>query len=378
MHVLLLAKSFPHIFEPGAVVFVTEQAVALQKKGVKTGLVAAVFISWKHLLKFRFSIFGLKKFDYNGVHVIIRRTPVFPFAKKINHKRRDRILRKLTDEYMKDHGQPDICHIHGFYCGHEAIRLKKTYGIPLITTEHYSVFAREMLNKQELERAENLYAESAVRIAVSLEFKDLLEKKFKLEFQCLPNIVDVDKFVPHPNTADSKGFVILNVGSLDSNKNQALLLEALAKLPEEFSLIIAGKGPEKKRLIEQANNLGIQQRVKFIGFIPHDRLVALFQNSDVLAVTSRYETFGVVMIEAMSCGIPVVSTPVGVATWLINDERLGYITDYEADKIAFAIQNVKSNQQDRSFIRNFAVSNFSSDMISQKLIQIYNSIIRHE
>jgi L-malate glycosyltransferase len=376
MHVLLLAKSFPHKFEPGSVIFVAEQALSLQKKGIQTGFVAAVFISWRHLLRFRFSIFGLRKFNYNGIHVIIRKTPVFPFAKNLNHKRRDRILRKLTDIYMRDHGKPDICHVHGFYCGNEGIRLKKTYGIPLITTEHYSVFAREMLNKLELKRARNLYSESAVRIAVSMEFKVLLEKKFSLEFQYLPNIVDVEKFVPPLTPADSRGFIILNVGNLDPNKNQGLLLNALAKLPEEFSLIIAGKGTEHKRLLKQANQLGVKHRVEFLGFIPHDRLVSLFQKADVLAVTSHYETFGIVMIEAMSCGTPVVSTPVGAAPWLINDERLGYIADYEAAQIADAIQKVKSNQPDRNFIRNFAVSNFSSDMISQELIQIYNKIIR--
>ena len=285
------------------------------------------------------------------------------------------MLKKLMERYISENGVPDICHAHGFYNGNEAIRLKNKYSVPFVTTEHYSVFGRNMLSTRELKMANRVYTESSARIAVSMDFKSLLEEKYNLEFQYLPNIVDVEKFHPSEKPVDSKRFVILSVGSLDRNKNQTLLLEALAKLPEEFSLMIAGKGPDQKRLMKQANDLGIQHRVEFLGFVPQNTLVSLFQKADVLAVTSLYETFGIVMIEAMSCGIPVVSTPVGAAPWLINDERVGYIADYDAIQIADAIKKVWTNQWDRNFIRNFAISNFSSEMISKKLIQLYKNII---
>lgn len=334
------------------------------------------FVSWKHLIKTRKKDFGYRRYSENELNAIVYQIPVLPFLKILNHRRRDKILTKLSERYMNKYGIPDVCHVHGFYCAREAIRLKRKYGVPYVITEHYSVFARNMLNKKEIQRAGEAFTESSERIAVSHEFRQLLERMFHLDFTYLPNIVDVEKFSVSGESSENKKFTVLSVGSLDQNKNQQLLLNAFAQFPYPDSrLIIAGTGNKLQKLRQLSKEIGISDRTEFAGYVPHKELPVLYQQSDVLVVTSKYETFGIVMIEAMSSGIPVVSTPVGAAEQLLKDERLGCITDFSVDSVCQALIKIKTQNYDKNVIRTFAELNFSSNKVSQELKQIYKRVI---
>lgn len=123
--------------------------------------------------------------------------------------------------------------------------------------------------------------------------------------------VDLTRFTP--GAAPANDHVIgLNVGALYPVKDQALLLRALARLPETVSVRIAGQGPLLAQLQGLAAGLGLAARVQFLGPVDHGALPAVYAGASVFVQTSRHEAQGMALLEAAACGVPAVGTPVGV------------------------------------------------------------------
>jgi len=377
MHVLFLAKAYNDKYDKGSGVFVREQALAIASQNVTTGVIAVNFTSWKKC----FTSFSLRtkisKDTSNGIQSLVYQTPVIPFFKAINHWRRDKLLKKLSEKYFDLFGTPDVCHVHGFYCGNEAIRLKKQHNIPYIITEHYSVFARQMTSKSERKRAKAAYEQSFERIAVSPDFCNLLKKTFQLDFQYIPNIVHVEKFPLKTNNKETGFFNFLIVGTLNSNKNHQLALEAIPLIKEKnCRLTIIGTGPLMNKLKKTAAKLTITDTVDFVGYVDNQLLFHYFHQNHALLVTSKYETFGITMIEAMCCGLPVISTPVGVAHSLITDKKFGYICKPNPHDLAQAMQHIMSSKFDPHIIRTMITETFSAEIIAMKLITLYEKTFK--
>lgn len=130
-----------------------------------------------------------------------------------------------------------------------------------------------------------------------------------------------------------RGTRILTVGSLKEQKNHSLLLRAFAQLPcPDARLMLVGQGKEEARLHALAADLGIEEKLIFSGF--HTDPSAFYETADLFVLSSDYEGFGNVIVEALSCGLPVVSTdcPSGPAEILENGRfgRLTPIGDAEA------------------------------------------------
>jgi glycosyltransferase involved in cell wall biosynthesis len=124
--------------------------------------------------------------------------------------------------------------------------------------------------------------------------------------------VDATTFtLPKPNHQPTKTKLI-HVASLVGVKDQAKLLRALAHLDESITLDIIGTGPEENHLRTLAAELGISQRVNFLGAVAHLDLPAHYQQSTLNVLTSRHEGLGMVTLEAAACGIPTVGTSVGL------------------------------------------------------------------
>jgi len=155
-------------------------------------------------------------------------------------------------------------------------------------------------------------------IAVSKGVKEDLMKTFNLppkKIKVIYNPHDIDKLqelsreqIDHPWLVDKKYPVIINVGSLTYKKGQDILLKAFKIVSEkiESRLIILGDGPLLKQLKDLAKELGIENKVDFAGFQKNP--FAFIARSDVFVLSSRWEGFPNVLIEAMACGVPVIST----------------------------------------------------------------------
>jgi glycosyltransferase involved in cell wall biosynthesis len=193
--------------------------------------------------------------------------------------------------------------------------------VKLIIAEHNTIsyilkFSKNKTLKKILSKA--LYKKVDNIIAVSKGVKEDLVKNFNLpqeKIKVIYNPHDIDKIqeltreqVNHPWLVDKKYPVIISVGRLTYQKGQDILLKAFKIVSEkiESRLIILGEGPLLKQLKDLAKELGIENKVDFVGFQKNP--FAFIARSDVFVLSSRWEGFPNVLIEAMACGVPVIST----------------------------------------------------------------------
>jgi glycosyltransferase involved in cell wall biosynthesis len=108
-------------------------------------------------------------------------------------------------------------------------------------------------------------------------------------------------------------YTFFSAGSLDGNKNHKLLIDAFARVVSRVPvrLRIAGDGPQRNQLVAQARELGIDAQISFLGVLDKAGMLRELGAADCFALSSRYETFGVVVIEAIAAGLPVVATRCG-------------------------------------------------------------------
>ncbi|HUN08901.1 MAG TPA: glycosyltransferase [Aggregatilineales bacterium] len=166
----------------------------------------------------------------------------------------------------------------------------------------------------------------------------------------IPLGVDAAHFRPDPSSGSNHGKLI-HVASLIGVKDQATLLSAMTHLPDHITLGIIGEGPESARLELLTAALGIQHRVQFAGAVPHQELPKHYQRASLHVLTSRHEGQGMVTLEAAACGLPTVSTAVGIVP---DDPDLGvYVSVGDDAALAGAITALLQNtEQLRARSRN--------------------------
>jgi glycosyltransferase involved in cell wall biosynthesis len=157
----------------------------------------------------------------------------------------------------------------------------------------------------------------------------------------IPHGVDNERFHPdagpHP-APDSEKFTLLYVGRLGPRKGVDLAIESFSTLDRaDVELIIAGTGRHEARLENLASDLGIADRVQFLGLVPDNELPALYASSDLFLLLSAYEGYGLVLLESMACGTPVVASRVGGITTVVSGMS-GALVSRQTDSIANSIE----------------------------------------
>ena len=201
----------------------------------------------------------------------------------------------------------------------------------------------------------------------------------------IPCGVDFHRFKPHdkPSARRQLGFsgddfLVLYVGRYAPVKGLHRLLEAvgqLTHLPKLRLVIIGGDGPHTpmlRQLQSKAADLNIQHRVTLAGRVEQKILPRYYSAADVLAVPSYYESFGLVPLEALACGTPVVATPVGAMEKIVNDGVTGYVAA-DSDPTHFARlmeaiwlkqrQNSLSPSKIRASVREFTWARSASMLL---------------
>ncbi len=150
----------------------------------------------------------------------------------------------------------------------------------------------------------------------------------------------------HPRDRDTAkaelglvGPVILCVGALIARKSQNLLIEALVNIPLA-TLLLAGDGEAERNYRTLAAQLGVSDRVRFMGSVPHERLPALYAAADVMALVSSSEGLANAWVEALASGTPVVASNVGGAPELLQSPDAGRIVKRDPSDIAAAINQL--------------------------------------
>lgn len=159
---------------------------------------------------------------------------------------------------------------------------------------------------------------------------------------------------------------LATVGRLVRRKNLSSLVTALSRLGrDEVQLLIIGDGPEQSALEAQAQQLGVAQRIQFRGFVPEEMKYQLLQAADVFVLPSLHEAFGLVYLEAMHCGLPVVAGRPGGQEDYLSDGRTGFLVPHaDIDALVAALQRLvidpelraTMSQYNRTVAQRFSVA----------------------
>ena len=198
-----------------------------------------------------------------------------------------------------------------------------------------------------------------------------------------PPGIDTNIFIPLIDRHLQGEQYILCVGRLnDPRKNISLLLQAINLLPSNLNhvkLITAGANPPREYWAE-VEFLGLQNRVKHV-FQPETKeLIKLYQGSTVFALPSAEEGFGVVIIEAMACGVPVVATRCGGPDGIIVDGKDGYLVPLDdapsmADSLADLCLNIERNKKMGLEARASTEARFSVEVTGKALVDVWNRLL---
>ena len=172
---------------------------------------------------------------------------------------------------------------------------------------------------------------------------------------------------------------VVFLGRLHRQKNVDLLLAAAVRLRHPAHVVLAGDGPERRRLEELSRQLGLADRVTFLGFVDHDRVPALLRGADLLVMPSRYEELGTAMVEAMHSGVPVVATRTGGIPDVIRDGVSGLlVAPGDVDGLAGAIDRMLADPAQRrrwGERGRHRVAEYRWDRLADRVLEVYGAAV---
>ena len=251
---------------------------------------------------------------------------------------------------MENNFTYDVVHIHYWLSASIGVGLSESWAIPLVAQFHTLTDAkiksmaeavepplRNLVEKSTMRHADKVLAASNDEM-VAIE---LIDRDVHAKLQLVPYGVDTSVF--HPvNSSVARSRLGLNghplivyAGRIDPIKGIDLLLQSVAcmKIRENAELIVIGGGDLEfdeylRYLQDLSRELGISQRVHFVAAMGQEHLMYYFNAADVCVVPSRYESFGLVALEAMACGTPVIARKVGGLQSLVKHGMTGYLVPW--------------------------------------------------
>ena len=171
--------------------------------------------------------------------------------------------------------------------------------------------------------------------------------------------------------SNKNNVIIVSVGYFGPVKGHDILLNAMKLLDDKFQLILIGKGDLYEKYLKFIVENNLNNRVKMIGRIDHSRLKYYLDKADIFCMPSRSESFGIAALEAMACGLPVVSSNVGGLNELIIDGFNGYLCEKDSPKLlAKSIEKAASKRWDYANIAKWTKENFSWKKWAERITEI--------
>ncbi len=386
LHVLLLPSWYPTRELPLNGIFFKEQAESLVQLGLKVGVLYPDLRSLRqlNLHSLRENHYQISRAEEN--RVIVYRQAAWNIPVKLAKGRYQTFLtRQLYNRYVREVGEPDVLHVHSaLWAGIAAMDLKRRYKLPYVITEHSSAFARGLLSRYEMHTARAVFSHAAASVAVSNAFAQLLRAQLGIEdIGVIPNMVDTDFFSCKERTKKAEGpFIFLTVAFLTPNKGIDVLLKAFAakfRGNPEVRLEIGGDGKQRAELERLSRELGISSQVTFLGQLSRAQVREAMCRSNVFVLPSYYETFGVVLIEAMSAGLPLIATRSGGPEDIVTPDVGFLVKPGDVDSISKTLFNIKKYYDKWALkthsIREVAVRRFGKRAVVSKLLSRYGKIL---
>ena len=292
---------------------------------------------------------------------------------------------KYLKTYFRNYGFPKVVHVHvPMKAGNLAVWIKRKFGISYILSEHASFYASSTkgnhLSKNfvHVKQVKNIFKKANAVTNVSNAVGNVLIKLFSLNsVKIIYNVVDTNAF----NLIQSKPatFTFIHVSTLIEQKN----IEGILRV---FSKLLAIKNNWRLKLVGPLNDI-VQQKIleynlstniELTGEVPYEEVARQMQNAHILVMFSRHENFPCVIIEALCCGLPVVSSDVGGVKEALNESNgILVSSENEVELLNGIIYMMdKFNCYDLRKISGEASARYNYRTIGREICNLYNKYLQ--
>jgi glycosyltransferase involved in cell wall biosynthesis len=290
-----------------------------------------------------------------------------------------------------DFGKTLVCTVHSTWKG-EAQAIRGEPYSRLNSNEKFMVsfnwFLR-IFEEQMLKRANKIIAVSYFTKQELLDYYKVPEEKIRV----IHNGVDVNKFKPAENKRKIKeelGFnpddlAIVSVGRLYARKGLFTLIESIPAVVKHFKnvkFIISGRGQsdEMRKLLNYADKIGVKDNIIFTGYYPDKKLPKLYQAADVFAFSTFYEHHPFAVLEALSTGLPVVTTHVGGIPETIESGKNGFLVEpfnpkQFADRILYLLEHPTDASEMGFLARKTILERFDWRIVVKDVLKVYDEAL---
>ncbi|MBR4479506.1 MAG: glycosyltransferase family 4 protein [Bacteroidales bacterium] len=321
---------------------------------IRGGVEASVYgLSQTQSITNEVIVLDVPRFGSEDTHMTDGHVIVYRFKNTGKHQR-DAVSRAEDALIVVLNLNPSICHIHGTgYYSWAILKLLALHKIPFIVTVHgLALIEKKKAIKEHftIKLLYQYYVQSSIEKKV-LSFSNtvIVDTEYVAQAIRTYHLRKEPKMIVIPQGIDETYFdiecspnskLVLSVGSISKRKGHLFLIQAFEKAAEELKdihLIICGVLTDKayfEELKDYVSRLSCKDRISFMLNVPKEKLIELYSQAHVFALHTQEESQGIVFVEAMAAGLPVVATRVGGVSYVINDS-CGYLSDY-GDIVSFS------------------------------------------
>lgn len=283
---------------------------------------------------------------------------------------------------QKRFGRIDLIHAHVSYPGgYVASLLAKEFGLSYVITEHMGPFPFSSLMKggKPITGIGHALKHAAATIAVSPSLAERMASFGYPTPRVIPNMVDEQSFGLGKPKADK--IVFFTLCGITEQKGIDHLLDAIALWnppSDRFEFQIGGDGPQRAYYQSKTLELGLNDRVKWLGAVNREQTPTLFKKCHIYVMPSRHETFGVVYVEAIASGKPIIATRCGGPEFIVNEAN-GLLVDVgDVAALSLAMQKLAANlaQYNPTVIRQDFEKRFSRSVVVSQLHSLYKEVLK--
>ena len=384
MHIL----EIPSFFSPYGGEFCLDQAKALKAVGHEVRILSNVQLGITIGGKDFFVLpFYRYEHERDGITIYQSYQRGLPRVVRHNVQRWVGIVESMFREYVRKYGKPDIIHAHcAKWAGYAAMKISKEYGIPYVITEHLPLlllaeeYGPAPSSAWQIPFIKEAYHHAAMVLPVSEELVGDTACYYGNDYrwQYLSNTIDTDFFAYRPRPArEGRPFRFCCLADYTYRKGYDVLFAAFQKLQGEgraVELLIAGKDTDSRQCRQEIVHLGLQH-VKTMGRIGKSEVRDLLYQSDALVLASRSEVQPLVLLEAMSTGIPVISTEC-IPQNLRIEGGCTIVPIADAEALSAAMKQVMEKEDsDGRKISESVQQTASLKVVGQKLSDLFSDIL---
>lgn len=300
----------------------------------------------------------------------------------LSHKMYIKKYRQAVAEYININGKPDFVHVHvAMKAGLIALWIKSKWKIPFAVTENWTGYYRQskpsvydynlffrILNKKILKAA-------SIFLPVTKDLGETIKNSFvNVQYQIVPNVVNTDLFYYKPFIPEK--FKFIHFSYMNYQKNPEGILDAAKLLKEkgyDFEIVMTGLIDD--RLISKAKNDNLlNETVYFHTAVPYCEVANQMQMASAFLLFSRFENLPCVILEALCCGLPVVSSNVGGISEVIDETNGILVNNEDTEQFAKAMQQLIDNYKkyDKEKIAGAAAAKFNYYNVGNRIANCYD------